>query len=675
MPRHTPLIIALSTVLLFAASAVNAQPQTVSYQGELKTNGQPFSGVANFKFAIVESSGTTLWSNDNTSSTGNEPTSSTPLNVDNGIFSVQLGDPSLGQTPISADGFALNGQPFLRIWVDTGSGFEQLSDAPISGTPYALVSDIASRALTDFDVPQTLTAGIVSTGEFAMQSGASAGYVLTCDQNGNGNWQPAPSGGSDNDWLFLGNDLAANVIGNVGIGIVNPSAKLHVLGTSRFEVTPGQWIEASTPQGSPGFIASAPNSHRRDIRFDDQGLRLLVGDSSSAPSDSSGLVIDELGLVGIGTANPTTLLDVSGITRSDELWLGIRQGFGPRMILGGDGILGGLLFVRNADTINYGVSIRGGIRGGGGSVTVSNQGGTNTVELYGEQSYGGRVAVGNGAGDTGFIDGNVGGGAQLRLTNDNWDTTFSVTGQAYSSGSQTRMYDSSGTLRHEWTAGNSEWKSFDSSGNLRIQSSGAGAGGTMTYYQSSGQGGVRVSGDYINLGGRIQIYDSSGTESATILGEDSSGGSRVIAGTFEVNNGSDLSESFDINGDTEVEPGMVVCIDPDDVGRLIESREPYQHTVAGIVSGAGGIKPGMLMGQQGSVADGKHPVALTGRVWTWCDASSAPIEPGDLLTTSATPGHAMKVTDHERSNGAILGKAMSSLRSGRGMVLVLVGLQ
>ena len=39
------------------------------------------------------------------------------------------------------------------------------------------------------------------------------------------------------------------------------------------------------------------------------------------------------------------------------------------------------------------------------------------------------------------------------------------------------------------------------------------------------------------------------------------------------------------------------------------------------------------------------------------------------------PGRAMKVTDHARAAGAILGKAMSTLQEGQGMVLVLVTLQ
>jgi hypothetical protein len=46
-----------------------------------------------------------------------------------------------------------------------------------------------------------------------------------------------------------------------------------------------------------------------------------------------------------------------------------------------------------------------------------------------------------------------------------------------------------------------------------------------------------------------------------------------------------------------------------------------------------------------------------------------------MLTTSSTPGHAMKVTNHAKAQGAILGKAMTGLKNGRGAVLVLVTLQ
>ena len=83
----------------------------------------------------------------------------------------------------------------------------------------------------------------------------------------------------------------------------------------------------------------------------------------------------------------------------------------------------------------------------------------------------------------------------------------------------------------------------------------------------------------------------------------------------------------------------------------------------------------MYMGQKGSIADGKYPVALTGRVYCKADAAYDPIQPGDLLTTSDTVGHVMKVSDYDRAHGAIIGKAMSSLGKDKGLVLVLVSLQ
>jgi hypothetical protein len=145
---------------------------------------------------------------------------------------------------------------------------------------------------------------------------------------------------------------------------------------------------------------------------------------------------------------------------------------------------------------------------------------------------------------------------------------------------------------------------------------------------------------------------------------------------LQINGGSDLSEQFDVQGQEDlIEPGMVVSIDAANPGKLVVSSTAYDRKVAGILSGAGGIAPGMQMGQKGSMADGEHPVALTGRVYVWADASSGPIQPGDLLTTSDVPGHAMKVTDYGRAQGAILGKAMATLDEGRGLVLVLVTLQ
>jgi hypothetical protein len=148
--------------------------------------------------------------------------------------------------------------------------------------------------------------------------------------------------------------------------------------------------------------------------------------------------------------------------------------------------------------------------------------------------------------------------------------------------------------------------------------------------------------------------------------------------TLQILGGSDLAEPFNVNtpAETEAQPGMVVIIDQDKPGELCLTDKPYDTKVAGIISGANGLAPGMIMkADDAEYTNGKHPVAMTGRVWCYVDASFGAIKPGDRLTTSATAGHAMKADDQARSGGAVIGKAMTELKEGKGLVLVLVNLQ
>ena len=143
---------------------------------------------------------------------------------------------------------------------------------------------------------------------------------------------------------------------------------------------------------------------------------------------------------------------------------------------------------------------------------------------------------------------------------------------------------------------------------------------------------------------------------------------------LEITGGSDLTEKFEITNAVDLPPGTVLVIDDENPGYLKESTVPYDKRVAGIISGAGGVNAGISLSQKG-VFDKGEPVALTGRVYVNATTENGAIEPGDLITTSSLRGFAMKVTDHERAPGAILGKAMSRLQEGEGLVLVLVTLQ
>ena len=152
-----------------------------------------------------------------------------------------------------------------------------------------------------------------------------------------------------------------------------------------------------------------------------------------------------------------------------------------------------------------------------------------------------------------------------------------------------------------------------------------------------------------------------------------------IRGTVvTVTGGSDVAEPYNVAaaGAVKALPGMLVCIDGENVGQMRVASKAYDTSVAGIISGANGIRPGITLTQKGTVADGTLPVASMGRVWALCDAdANGAIAAGDMLTSSNTPGHAMKATDRERRDGAVIGKAMSSLKSGKGLVLVLVSLK
>jgi hypothetical protein len=140
-----------------------------------------------------------------------------------------------------------------------------------------------------------------------------------------------------------------------------------------------------------------------------------------------------------------------------------------------------------------------------------------------------------------------------------------------------------------------------------------------------------------------------------------------------IRGGCDLAEPFPMK-EEEIEKSSVVVIDDEHPGQLKRSTEAYDTRVAGIVSGANGVNAGIALHQDGLLEAGQN-VALSGRVYVQADATFGAIKPGDLLTTSNTPGHAMKVSDHGKAQGAILGKAMTPLAEGRGMVLALVTLQ
>lgn len=135
--------------------------------------------------------------------------------------------------------------------------------------------------------------------------------------------------------------------------------------------------------------------------------------------------------------------------------------------------------------------------------------------------------------------------------------------------------------------------------------------------------------------------------------------------------GADIAEYFSMSENASPPPGSVVSIDASHHNTLRLSSTPYDRAVAGIVCGAGNVSPGLTLSHS-QAFDGNVRIALTGRVYALATTVNGAIVPGDLLTTSHIPGHAMKASNDNTCRGAVIGKALSALQHGTGEVLVLV---
>jgi hypothetical protein len=137
-------------------------------------------------------------------------------------------------------------------------------------------------------------------------------------------------------------------------------------------------------------------------------------------------------------------------------------------------------------------------------------------------------------------------------------------------------------------------------------------------------------------------------------------------------NAADCAEDFGLAEETHVEPGAVMVLDAG--GRLLLSASEYDKRVAGVISGGGNYKAGLVLDRRPGEAR-RAPLALFGKTYCKVDADYGAIQAGDMLTTSLTPGHAMKVGDSVRAFGAVIGKALAHLESGRGLIPILIALQ
>jgi hypothetical protein len=144
-----------------------------------------------------------------------------------------------------------------------------------------------------------------------------------------------------------------------------------------------------------------------------------------------------------------------------------------------------------------------------------------------------------------------------------------------------------------------------------------------------------------------------------------------VTGDIRLTN-ADCAEDFDVSGTDKAEPGTVMVLGNE--GALSESQKAYDKRVAGVISGAGDYKPGIVLDKRQTQGN-RQPIALMGKVFCKVDAQYGAIKVGDLLTTSPTSGHAMKANDPHKAFGAVIGKALRPLKEGQGLIPILIALQ
>ncbi|HUE37539.1 MAG TPA: hypothetical protein VMO20_09125 [Candidatus Acidoferrum sp.] len=650
-----------AAVLWFAAlgfpiSSVFAQGTLFTYQGQLTTASGPAQGTYNMTFQ--------LW---NASSGGTQAGSTITTNgvviVTNGLFTVYLDFGNQYSTGTSY---------WLQLGVETNGGGSFATLTPrqeLTPTPYAIFAEGANASGLSGTIPMASFAGT---------------YGDPVDLSNPGN-------------IFTGN----------GAGLTGVNASLlGGLTSSNFWQTTGN---VGTIAGS-NFVGTIDDQPLYLDSFGNPGLQLQFVARSLYPIIGNQQAMNTVGGYWGNTISNNVIGGTIAGGGGQEFILQLGGGgesYYPNIVTGDYGAVGG----GYANTAGFGAAIPGGYENvatgnasfaagsyaqalhNGSFVWADSSGGTfsDTGPNQFQIRASGGVGIGTVNGPQQYLS--VRGGMNIDQANDNagfinngntngYGLTF---GSGSGEGIASKRTSGGNQYGLDFYTGFADRMSIDNSGDLTIN------GGQLFLTSGSTTSAGYGLGYWTGLPGNIPggagpfLYGYEGGALGAVgpetvcLSWDYSGdvwvSNNCSVASLTIRGGADLAEPFNItsrNGD--IPRGAVVVIDEQNPGHLKLSDTPYDTRVAGIISGANGVNPGIQMHQQGIIEGGQN-VALSGRVYVQADASNGPIRPGDMLTTSSTPGYAMKVTDHVRAEGAILGKAMTGLSHGSGMVLVLVTLQ
>ena len=249
MRSKITLILVLLASFISAQDVINYQAAIRDGSGDLLVN--TFVGV---QFSILQST-----------STGNVSYAETHSVNTNayGMVNIEVG----GGTPVAGQFSAINWAAydhFLKVEVNTGSGYVHMGTSQLNYVPYAHYASLAEEAVNDND-NQTLSLVNVTlsiSGGNSVNIPASSALWNANKLNGNDvstlspsiydvlkwtgtSWAPGTDEGTtylmgygltlygnyiNSSWTYNGNHVFSNNTGNIGIGLNNPVDKLHLHG-------------------------------------------------------------------------------------------------------------------------------------------------------------------------------------------------------------------------------------------------------------------------------------------------------------------------------------------------------------------------------------------------------------------------------------------------------------
>ena len=667
--KHARFLIALALLALSTLhsplSTAHAQGTAFTYQGRLNDGAGPANGSYDLAFSLFNA-GT------GGSQVGNTLTYSA-VGVSNGLFTAAL---DFGAGVFTGANLWLD----ISVRTNGGGAFSELVPRqPLTPAPYAIMAGSASNILGALPASQlsgtiglAQLPGVVITNN---ETGVTLGNVtINGDVRIDNNRLLLSTGTDTSDGLAYASSGLPFVPGGAGpflfgwnggaLGTANPTeVSLAWDWQGNAWVSNKLWISAGLNIDQKNGNAGNVNSNALTFGLNSgEGIASKRNGASGSwdlefyTDFNNRMTILQGGNVGINTTTPTETLEINGTSRIDDNDMYLRAGTDHNHGLG---------YRASVSAISTDGPFLYGFNGGALGTTAP-----DAIAL--KWDWNGNAWVSNNMSITAGLNvdqknGNVGN------VNANALTFGLNSGEGIASKrSGANPYD-----LEFWTDFNNRMTILQNGKvgiNMTAPTEALDVNGEFIAVE--GLGGVRCYMGDDGFGNDVQVGSlKSGVTAVAFYNTADNAYMHLYCSSITIEGGADLAEPFPIStAGLKVSEGAVMVIDEENPGHLKLADRPYDTRVAGVVSGANGVNPGIQMQQQGLVEGGRN-VALTGRVYVQADTSGGPIKPGDLLTTSSTPGRAMKVSDHVRAQGAILGKAMTGLSAGEGMVLALVTLQ